>query len=130
MLKTILPFLLLIVATVCTAQQNKILDVNYNLSYRDISGFRFSTKLMEIQDWSLRDFKGSAYYNILEGSSKLSFNYDVYRPANTMNLSTRYSLLLSTTGPNSNLSFQLSYNTNYAKLDGWYGKLDWNVRFK
>jgi hypothetical protein len=101
----------LLIALVCflniaNAQKN-VLDLSYNISYRN-SGLKWSGKLTQLKDWKMSGFTGGAYWNLLEGNTKLALVYDTYKGFNSFDpVQYRFGFSYSSLGPNSSCNISL-----------------------
>lgn len=119
----------ILLSCLCSAQKGDFLDFNYNMSYRDTLGFKWTSKLQNKDDWNLQSFNSQAYWMVNLGGLKFNLTYDAFRNANSL-MGNRYGLSFINSGPNTSINISLFNNDNFNTLDGMGGKIDINMRFK
>lgn len=113
-------------------RKDNVLDLNYNASFKDSFSLRWSSRIAESQDWTLKGFNAGGAYSLNKGPTRLAVTYDLMRGYNDgAEIGHRYGLAFSTTAPNLNLAFSL-FKTDGAnnQMNGFSGRLDLNMKFK
>lgn len=113
-------------------QKDNVLDLNYNASFKDSFSLRWSSRLAESQDWTLRGFNAGGSFALNQGPTRLSVTYDLMRGYNAgAEVGSRYGLSFSQVASNMNLAFSLFKSDGMAnQMNGFSGRLDLSMKFK
>ncbi len=123
---------------ICAAQisiaQNKLhdntLDINYTATYKDNFSLRWSSRLSEQQNWSLKGFTAGGAYSLTGKSNRFSLTYDMWRGTEiNAPLSSRYGLSYNTQSKYSNFSFSILHIDVPNQPKGFQGRIDLNMKF-
>lgn len=133
-MKTLTTLIVLLLSVIATAQNrpsDKTLDINYIASYKDSFSLKWSSKLSEQQEWSLKGFTAGGAYNLNRSANHFSVVYDFWRGCEpNAGISTRYGMAYNTQSKFSNLSFSIFQTDSLTAPSGIAGRIDINMKFK
>lgn len=132
-MKKIIAFVLLLVCSSLGFTQTKtnLFDLNYNLTYRDNVGLRWTSKFMgEFDTLKMQGFNSNLFWQTKIGNSSLRIVADMYQLPGASFIGTRYGFNFINGGPSSNINISIFSNDNFSNLTGLSGKIDVNMKFK